>query len=207
MNRSILVVAEGEHELSVGRPDAALMTLVHRLLGDGFELSTCGKRIRELSGHIHPGRGDRLGRKFIGIIQYAERQGYHAVVILMDHDGYDSRPKSASFAQEATVISLPRAVGIAVRSFDAWFLADHAALSTVLRSTVDKQPDPETLSDPKKRCQTLNETANSCQPLRDVYSMVAAITNLQILRERCPIGFAVFAERVESLKTGFSNKT
>ena len=207
MNRSILVVAEGEHELSVGRPDAALMTLVHRLLGDGFELSTSGKRIRELSGHIHPGRGDRLGRKFIGIIQYAERQGYHAVVILMDHDGYDSRPKSAAYAQEAIVTSLPRAVGIAVQSFDAWFLADHSALSTVLRAKVDMQPAPETVSDPKKRCQMLNETANSGQPLRAVYSMVSAIMNLEILRQRCPIGFAVFAQRVERLKEAISNKS
>ena len=207
MNRSILLVAEGEHELSVGRPDAALMTVVHRLLGDGFELSTSGKRIRELSGHIHPGRGDRLGRKFIGIIQYAERQGYDAVVILMDHDGYDSRPKSATYAQEAIVTSLPRAVGIAVQSFDAWFLADHSALSTVLEVKVDMQPDPETISDPKMRCQTLNEIANSGRSLRDVYSIVAAIMNLDILRQRCPIGFAVFAERAARLKEAISNKS
>ena len=207
MNRSILVVAEGEHELSVGRPDAALMTVVHRLLGDGFELSTSGKRIRELSGHIHPGRGDRLGGKFIGIIQYAERHGFHAVVILMDHDGYESRPKSAAFAQEATVTLFPRAVGIAVQSFDAWFLADHSALSTVLEVKVDMQPDPETISDPKMRCQTLNEIANSGRSLRDVYSIVAAIMNLDILRQRCPIGFAVFAERAARLKEAISNKS
>ncbi len=113
----------------------------------------------------------------------------------------------AAYAQEAIVTSFPRAVGIAVQSFDAWFIADHSALSTVLRAKVDMQPAPETVSDPKKRCQMLNETANSGQPLRAVYSMISAIMNFEILRQRCPIGFAVFAQRVERLKEAISNKS
>jgi hypothetical protein len=91
VKRSVLIVAEGEHELSGGTADAALPILVKRLLGEGVDLRPTTKRIRELSGHMHPGRGNPLGRKFIGIIREAERQGYDAVVILIDQDDDPSR--------------------------------------------------------------------------------------------------------------------
>ena len=201
MKCSFLIVAEGDHELSGGRPDGALPTIVRRLLGDGVELQTTGKRIRELAGHMHPGKGDRLGRKFIGIMRMAEREEFDAAVILIDHDGDDTRLKSATYAQEATVTSFPRAVGIAVRSFDAWFLADHAALSHVLSTTVDMQPDPESHPDPKSVCQTLNGSVPGERRLRDFYAMISAIVDIQILRNRCPVGFAEFAKRVEGLKS------
>ncbi len=207
MKYSVLVVAEGDHELSGGHPDAALTTFVRRLLGDGVELQATGLRIREFKRHMHPGKGDRLGRKFIFITQFAEREGYDAAIILIDHDGDDTRLKSATFAQEATVTSFPRAVGIAVRTFDAWFLADHAALSTVLGKSIDMQSNPENHSDPKKICEGLNSTANEELRLRDLYSKVATIADLQILRERCPAGFAVFADRVQSLKSMFHQKS
>lgn len=203
MKCSVLIVAEGDHELAGGHADAALTTLVRRLLGDGIDLQVSSKRSREVSGHTHAGKGDRLGRKFIGIMKFAERNGYDAVVILMDHDGVDTRLKSATYAQEATVTSFPRAVGIAVRSFDAWFLADHAALSQVVSMTVHMQPDPESHSDPKKECQMLNAAMAEERRLRDFYAAIAAIVDLQILRNRCPVGFAEFANRVEGLKSAF----
>jgi len=202
---SMLNVAEGDHELSGGHPDGAIMVLVRRLLGEGVELEATGKKIRELSAHMHPGRGDRLGRKFIGIMRLAEREGFTAVVILIDHDGDDTRLQSATYAQEAIVTLFPRAVGIAVRSFDAWFLADHAALSNVLSKIVDRQTHPEGIRNPKELCQKLNDSAPKTRRLRDLYSMVATAADLQILRDRCPTGFAVFAERVEGLKASLSS--
>ena len=206
MKCSILIVAEGEHELSGGLSDEALPTFVRRLLGDVSELQTAGKRIRELSGHIHPGRGDRLGCKFIGIMRWAEREGHNAAIILIDHDGDDSRLKSATFAQETTVTLFPRAVGIAVRTFDAWFLADHAALSDVLGTTINMQPNPEDQSNAKSICETLNGGGSEGRRLRDFYAMVAAIADLQILRDRCPVGFSVFADRVRCLKSSILQK-
>ena len=101
MKSSVLIVAEGEHEIAGGYVDTALSTLVRRLLGDGIDMQVSSKRSREVSRHMHAGRGDRLGRKFIGIMQFAERKGFDAVVILMDHDGDDTRLKSAMYAQEA----------------------------------------------------------------------------------------------------------
>jgi len=201
---SVLIVSEGIHELSGGHPDGALITLVRRLLGDGIELQAHSRQICEFKGHMHPGRGDRLGRKFIGIAKLAEREGFDAAVILIDHDGDNTRLKSATFAQQATVTSLPRAIGIAVRKFDAWFLADQTALSRVLSTNVDMQPDPEGIADPKEVCRFLNNSSPGDRRLRDLYSDVAAIVDLQILRDRCPVGFAVFAARVEGLRGAFS---
>lgn len=199
MKCSMLIVSEGAHELSSGHPDAALLALVSRLLGDGIEMEASSKRIREMKGHMHPGRGDRLGRKFIGIVRQAEREGFDAAVILIDHDGDNRRLKSATFAQEATITTLPRSIGIAIRTFDAWFLADQTALAKVLSMNVDRQPDPEGISDPKGVCQLLSNSAGRGRCLRDFYSEVAAIADLQMWRDRCPGGFALFAERVEGL--------
>lgn len=199
MKRSVLIVAEGEHELSGGTADAALPILVRRLLGDGIDLRPTSKRIRELSGHVHAGRGNPLARKFIGVIRFAERQGFDAVVILVDQDDDPSRHNAASVAQETTFTTLPRAIGIAVRSFDAWFLADHAALSEVLSTTISMQPDPERHDDPKTVCQSLRSSGLNNYSLRDLYSLVAAIANLDVIKRRCPKGFEVFANRVTSL--------
>ncbi|MDA1230487.1 MAG: hypothetical protein O2856_06920 [Planctomycetota bacterium] len=199
MKRSVLIVAEGEHELSGGTADAALPILVKRLLGDGIDLRPTAKRIRELSGHMHPGRGNPLGRKFIGIIRWAERHEYDAVVILIDQDDDPSRHQSASFAQESAFSLLPRAIGIAVQSLDAWFLADHAALSKVLGTSIQMQPDPERNNDPKSACQGFTTISTEEIRLRDSYSMMAAIADLDLIKKRCPIGFGVFAARVASL--------
>jgi hypothetical protein len=199
VKRSVLIVAEGEHELAGGTADAPLPILVKRLLGDGVDLRPTSKRIRELSGHVHPGRGNPLGRKFIGIMREAERQGYDAVVILIDQDDDPSRHQSASFAQETTFTLLPRAIGIALQTFDAWFLADHAALSHVLGTDIQMQSDPERHNDPKSACQNLATFASTDFRLRDLHSMVAAVADLGLLRKRCPTGFAVFSDRVSSL--------
>ncbi len=202
MKRSVLIVAEGEHELSGGTADAALPILVRRMLGDGVDLRPTSKRIRELSGHTHSGRGNPLARKFIGIMRLAEREGYDAVVILIDQDDDRSRHQAATVAQEATFTLLPRAIGIAVKSFDAWFLADHAALSDVLGTEIQMQPDPERHNDPKTACQNLRSLTTSDCALRDLYSMVAAIADLELFRRRCPSGFGVFADRVAGLRHG-----
>ena len=201
---SILIVSEGIHELSCENSDGALPILVRRLLGNALTISVQTRQIHELKGHVHPGRGDRLGRKFIGIVRLAEREGFDAVVILIDQDGDSTRFKSATFAQETTVTSFPRAIGIAVKTFDAWFLADHQSLSKVLKTDVDMQPDPESIGNPKAVCQLLNENAVGDLRLRDLYTNVAMIADLQTLRQRCLSGFSVFAARIEALQHLFS---
>jgi hypothetical protein len=200
VKRSVLIVAEGEHELAGGTADAALPILVKRLLGDGVDLRPTSKRIRELSGYVHPGRGNPLARKFIGIMRLAERQGFDAVVVLIDQDDDVTRHQSAAIAQETQYTLLPRAIGIAVHTFDAWFLSDHKALSDVLCTTIPLQPTPERLTDPKSVCQSLTTVATNDCRLRDLYSMIAAVADLNIMKQKCPKGFGVFAERVANLR-------
>jgi len=200
MKRSVLIVAEGEHELMTGESDAALPRLVQRLVGSDVELQSTSRRIKEFARHVHPGRGNRLGRKFISIIRQAEREEFDSVVVLIDQDSDKTRHKSADFAQNTTITSIPRAIGIAVRTFDAWFLADHIALAKVCGATVDPQADPETHRDPKTACECIVDDAGSPIRLRDLYSALAEYADLELLRERCPKGFGVFADRVESLK-------
>ena len=55
MKRSVLIVAEGEHELAGGTADAALPILVKRLLGDGVDLRPTSKRIRDAFGPCSSG--------------------------------------------------------------------------------------------------------------------------------------------------------
>ncbi len=200
MKRSVLIVAEGEHELMTGESDAALPRLVQRLVQSDVELQSTSRRIREFTGRVHLGRGDRLGRKFIGIIRQAEREGFDSVVVLIDQDSDKTRHQSAAFAQNTTITSIPRAIGIAVRTFDAWFLADHIAMAKSCGATVDPQPDPETHRDPKSACESFVNEAAAPIRLRDLYSAIAEHIDVNLLRKRCPKGFAVFAERVESLK-------
>lgn len=46
----------------------------------------------------------------------------------------------------------PRALGMAIRSFDAWMLADDGVLTLVLGKPIDTQPSPEKNRDPKEAC-------------------------------------------------------
>ncbi len=56
MKSFVLIVAEGDHELAGGHADAALTTLVRRLLGDRIDLQVSSKPNRKVS-RIIEGRG------------------------------------------------------------------------------------------------------------------------------------------------------
>lgn len=89
---------------------------------------------------------------------------------------------------------------VAVRTFDAWMLADEAALTVVLSQQVNQQPVPERLPRPKTVCADILKAAGSSMPLSDLYAAVAAEADLDVLETRCPRGFAPFAARVRELQ-------
>lgn len=87
-------------------------------------------------------------------------------------------------------------MGTAIRSFDAWMLADEQCLTRALNRAdhpVCRQPDPEEITEPKRACTDL---CNDGMALADLYTNIAATINLDALRNRCPRGFAPFAARV-----------
>ena len=90
-------------------------------------------------------------------------------------------------------------MGVAVKMFDAWMLADEKALTEVLGCHVRKQRDPETIRKPKKDCARLLESGVNQMAQREMYAEVALRLDIEILTKRCPKGFKPFAERVRKM--------
>ena len=92
-----------------------------------------------------------------------------------------------------------RALGVAVRSFDAWMLADEQALTTALGYTVSRQSEPEAIRNPKELCARLLQKSAKTLTQTEMYEAVAKAADTDTLQERCPHGFAPFARRVREL--------
>ncbi len=197
----VLIVSEGEHELGDDSLEGALVTLVSRLLNLNENVSFERKKVSspEVRQHTQQGKGGRYEKRALGWIRLAERDGYNAIILVIDQDGDEERKQQFDRAQDDLRLSLPRALGVAIKTFDAWMLADEQALSGVLETRIDSLPNPESESDPKGRCKELRDTAHSQLSLREMYAAIAERTNMERLKDRCPNGFAPFAQRVRSL--------
>lgn len=186
-----LILGDGANE------QAALPLLVrrlnHRVEDSVFRQFRGNPRIK-----FH-GRGDGLFKKAVRWMFVAQSEGFDAVIILVDHDTDATRPRQMTEAQEFDRVPLPpRACGVAIMEFDAWFLADEQALTRTLGHPVGRQPDPEHLADPKGVIDGLI-ASSSYSGRSALYSSLAASVDLDQVRRRCPNGFAPFAERVEAL--------
>ncbi len=188
----VLIVAEGHHE-----GGGALESLVRRL--STYQLECDFERISQKRIHAHHGRGRGFLKRAIRWMKEAERRGYEALVLLIDEDGQSERIGEIERAQEDRLARIKRALGVAIRTFDAWILADEQALSTVLEISVGRQPSPETISDPKQVCTTLLVESDKRMNQSEMYAGVAETAEIGILTDRCPNGFAPFAERVRAL--------
>ena len=195
---NVLIVAEGKHELG-----GSLETLVRRLLP--FDLTITFDDVRGHVPKLHPIKGGfDYEKKALQWVMLADKRGFDAIVLLVDEDDQSERIKGFRRAQEqmAPPTTLPRALGVAVHTYDAWMLADEKALSDVLSRVIQCQPAPETIRDPKSVCQQLRDDSPDCElGLAEMYARVAEKTRLEILEQRCPSGFRPFAERVRALAT------
>ena len=193
----VLIVAEGKHERS-----GSLETLVRRLFGGDLQLDL--DDIHRRLSPLHGIGGFDYCKRALQWIQEAQKRGYDAIVLLLDEDGYPDRIKGIDQAQVrlSKTAMLPRALGVAVRAFDAWMLADEKALSDTLSRVVSCQPSPEGIRDPKAVCQQIRDETPDCElGLAEMYALVAEKTRLEILEQRCPSGFKPFAVRVRALAT------
>lgn len=195
----VLIVAEGPHELH-----GALQRLVERLCDRRFDC--------EFRSSIHEqprtsrkirAKGGAFKKKSLAWLTDAQENGFQAIIFLIDFDkGDDERIKQLNEAQEifSPEFHLKRAFGVAVRSFDAWMLADEAALGKVFGRVVDRLTAPEGFNDPKTIFrQVARAGGESTRGHREDYAGVADQLNLTILETRCPKGFKPFAERVRNL--------
>jgi hypothetical protein len=131
----------------------------------------------------------------------AHREGFDALVLVIDQDNPEERrQQQLDRAQDDLRFPIRRALGVAIRTFDAWMLADERALSALSGCDVPRQRDPEGLSDPKLVCRKLRE-GGECSDVStsEFYAHLAEHLELSWLEQRCPKGFRPFAERVRKL--------
>jgi hypothetical protein len=191
----VLVVSEGEHEQG-----GALENLLRRLGGQKAEfVFDC---VRRGDIHAHHGKGPGYVKRALRWLKEAKKREMDTLVLLVDQDnpGY-GRGEQLQEAQEycnprVPAFALPRAMGVAIRTFDAWMLADEKALTEVLGCAIVKQREPETIRRPKTVCRKLLESGAKEMAQREMYAEIALRLDLDVLSSRCPKGFKPFAERV-----------
>jgi hypothetical protein len=101
-------------------------------------------------------------------------------VVLIDEDGDRSR-QSLGAALEASVV--PAVIGLACPEFEAWLIADHAALCAALRIAVD--PSPETMAPRAAKAFLASALSRAGIPeggSDSVRRQLASICNLQMLQ-------------------------
>lgn len=192
----ILLVSEGASELR-----GALENLVRRIgLQDDVEIEHEKVSKREL--RAHHGKGKGYFKRAVRWMMDAEKRGYDGLILLIDEDGNAERVKEIAQAQDdVSVTVVRRALGVAIRTFDAWMLADETALRRVLECEISRQPDPETLNHPKQRCgDLLKQSAVDLAP-SSFYAALAAVIDIGNLEKRCEKGFARFAKRVRAMNS------
>lgn len=191
----VLVVAEGRHELG-----GALESLIRRLATQPLECSF--ERVSRGNIHVHRGKGRGYFKRAIRWMREAEKRGFDGIVLVIDQDNYPERKRELDDAQEHLEgVSIPRALGVAIRTFDAWMLADERAVSKALNHPVPAAPHPEDIHDPKDYCTKLLRESGCDLSQTEMYAAVASTAEISLLARRCPRGFAPFAERVRKLQS------
>jgi hypothetical protein len=182
----VLVVSEGKHEQA-----GAMEALVRRLGGDEADFTL--DRVANSDIHAFHGKGGGYFKRAVRWLMEAERRGVDALILLIDHDGRDERCEQIERAQESALSQLPRAMGVAIRAFDAWILADERAITEVLGYAVSRQSDPETIRDPKRVCAGLLANGQNQMAQSEMYARIAHRIDIDLLSSRCPMGFGLFA--------------
>ena len=194
----VLLVAEGKHERGREDRDGALEILVRRLHQGICQCDL--DRVSRNDIHVHRGKGQGYFKKALRWILEAEKRGYDAIILIIDQDNVPERVQEIADAQnEQRITLLRRALGVAIRTFDAWMLADEQALTRVLGYTVSPQRSLEERSDAKEVCAQLLSNSPTTMSQSAFYAFVARETEISTLERRCANGFAPFPQRVRSL--------
>ena len=188
----VLVVSEGKHEQS-----GALENLLKRLGGThaSFECD----RVSNNSIHAFHGIGKGYFKRAIRWIKEAENRQADALVFLIDEDGKSERIEQIRDAQDSLISQLRRAMGVAIRMFDAWMLADEKTLTQVLGYKINRQPDPETIRNPKQVCANLLAKSQNHMSQSEMYAAISHEIDIDILCDRCRSGFEPFVVSVRNI--------
>ncbi len=193
----VLIALDGKHEEGLRDHPGALETIVFRLLDRSASAKI--ERSKRKDIHAFHGKGKGYAKKALRWMLEAQREGYEALVLVIDQDGFLDRTWQFDEAQEDSRAHIRRALGVAIRSFDAWMLADERALSRTLETNVERQKNPEDNRRPKEECKALLRASLIVMSQTEMYARVSRELDLAVLEESCPRGFAPFASRVRRL--------
>ena len=123
----ILVISEGKHELNHVDGDnvsGALLHLIRRVLNpippESLHLEPCDIRsIGPTTKKDWGTGGPDYKKKAMSCIRIAQNKKFDALVLVVDQDKVHERHEGLDAAQADTRLSLPRAIGLAIKSFDA----------------------------------------------------------------------------------------
>jgi len=188
----VLVVSEGKHELS-----GALENLLKRLGGVSASLEF--DHVSNNAIHAVHGKGQGYFKRAVRWLKEAEDRGANALILLIDEDGRSERVIEIRNAQDYQQSQIARAMGVAIRMFDAWILADEKALTEVLGYNVNRQSDPETIANPKQVCADLLADSNKGISQSEMYARVSCNIDIDMLCDRCQSGFKPFATYVRRI--------
>ena len=188
----ILVVAEGKHELH-----GALGNLLEKLGGENATFDY--DRVSNNTIHAFHGIGRGYFKRAIRWLLEAEKRAVDALIFLIDEDGESDRIRQIQDAQDSSRSHFPRAMGVAIRMFDAWMLADEKALTEVLDYNIKRQAHPETIHNPKQVCAELLEESQVQISQSEMYARVSCKIDIDILCDRCRSGFRPFAANVGNI--------
>ena len=130
----------------------------------------------------------------------AELRESDAIVYVVDQDGDAKREEKLKKAWKQQTITIPSAVGVAIKTIEAWLLADETAIAKAfLSETPSTTKDPEKLSDPKQILQSRLNEIDVWANYSEMYAKLADHVRIETLRKRCPNGFAPFEAELLSL--------
>jgi hypothetical protein len=207
----VVIEVFGEGRTDVGTPDdpgsptsGVVPIFVHTLCGKPERMRVKRKRTAHLQGKSFP-------RK----VWFAKRQASYnrsaAVVFVVDSEGdskeFKKKMEDLQGGRDAGLPGFPMAVGVAHPCIESWLLADAQAIRRALSlpTTPAVPEEPETLTAPcrdsRRNPKTELAAAAGSTP-RDLSSkdkdrIALALNDINLIRKRCPLSFAPFADEVE----------
>jgi hypothetical protein len=220
----ILILGEGPTDLGRLALDGTLETegtlpiLVRKILNAVAPELPIDVRAQQISKkpRLFPASARRMGRsqygyanRLWGLLGLKEGRDADAIVAVVDRDGKQNKDRIEELnkgRQELSSENKACAVGVAIEMIEAWLLADEKALRDALSdATMQRQPDPESLKDPKGKLREILTGAVSREiqtgDFPDHYAAIAKAVAVAVLEQRCPEGFGPFAEQVRALET------
>jgi hypothetical protein len=202
------IFGEGKTDIGEGsgpdRPTKGVVSiLVHTLCGRPGHMLVKPKRYAQLQ------KGD-LQRK----VGFARRQVFYnrsdGAVFVVDSEGGDPELKEKSRelerGRDSARVEIPMAVGVAHPCIEAWLLADAAAV----RRACGLPQDPEVPAEPERLPAPRQDERRSPKaalahavgarqelPSDRLWKIARELRQLDLVRQRCPRGFAPFADDVE----------